>query len=286
MKLVIHSLSGSRLIGKMVLCLFLMVQCSLAQSDSSSVSVGIDQKLGEMVDLDLTFNDEQGQAVALRDLMDGPTALTLVYYRCPGVCTPMLNEMASVMDDVAEKYKMFAGKDYRVLTISFDPTENENVSLVQNKKQAMLKLLHHEISSDGWRFMTGDKANIDALTDAVGFRYVPAQQDFTHKGVVIFLSKEGKIVSYLDGGPKMSSVGQGTPKPNILAMEMKLALNDAAEGTPRSLMRKLQGLCFSYDPERKTYGLMVNRIILGVGVIVLIAFGSFLVFKGKRNVSH
>ena len=264
----------------MVLCLFLLVQCCLGQS------VGVDQKLGEMVNLDLTFNDEQGNAVALRDLIDGPTALTLVYYRCPGICTPLLNEMASVMDDVADKYEMFAGKDYRLLTISFDPTENGNVKMVQNKKQAMLKLLNHDISPDGWRFMTGDAANINALTDAVGFRYIPANQDFTHKGVVIFLSKKGKIVSYLDGGPRMSSVSQETPKPNILAMEMKLALNDAAEGTPRGLMQKLQGLCFRYDPNRKTYGLMVNRIILGLGVLTLLAFGGFLMFKGKRSSSQ
>lgn len=262
-----------------------VVQSSQAQAVSAT-SVGVDQKLGEIVNLDLTFYDEQGELVLLRDLIDGPTALTLVYYRCPGICTPLLNEMASVMNDVADKYEMLAGNDYRHLTISFDPSEHENPSLVQNKKQRMLKLLNHTIPEDGWCFMTGDAENIAAITDAVGFRYVAANQDFTHKGVVIFLSKEGKIVSYLDGGPKLSSVGQDTPKPNILAMEMKLALIDAAQGTPRSLMQKLQGLCFSYDPARKTYGLMINRIILGMGVLTLLAFGSFLMFKGKRSSSH
>lgn len=259
---------------------------NVTAQQESQVSVGVDPKLGEFIDLDLAFFDEEGKEVALRDMIDGPTALTLVYFRCPGICTPLLNAMATTMDKVAQEYDMLAGQDYRHLTISFDPREREVPDIAKNKQQAMLGSLKHRIEPAGWRFMTGESENIATITQQVGFRYLEAKQDFSHKGVVIFLSKEGKIVSYLDGGPKMSSVAQQKPQPNILPMELKLALNDAAEGTPRSLIEKLQGLCYSYDPAAKTYGLMINRIILGVGVVTLLAFGGFLFFLGKPRKSR
>ena len=51
-------------------------------------------------------------------------------------------------------------------------------------------------------------------------------------------------------------------------------------------LAKLQGLCYRYDPAAKTYGLMINRIILGVSVVTLLAFGGFLFFLGKPKKSH
>ncbi len=260
--------------------------CTVGNAPAEQTSVGVDPKLGEFVDLDLTFYDETGKAAALGEIIDGPTALTLVYFRCPGICTPLLNAMAETMDEVAQDYDLVAGQDYRHLTISFDPRERDVPDMAQNKQRALLASLEHKIEPAGWRFMTGEPENITALTDQVGFRYVQTNQDFSHKGVVIFLSKQGKIVSYLDGGPKVSSIGQQEPKPTLLPMELKLALNDAAAGTPRSLMTKLQGLCYRYDPNTKKYGLMINRIILGVGVVTLLVFGGFLFILGKAKKPH
>src|SRR5208282_2635908 len=45
--------------------------------------VGIDQKLNESIPLGLTFNDENGKPVELRQYFGGkPVILSLVYYNC------------------------------------------------------------------------------------------------------------------------------------------------------------------------------------------------------------
>ena len=61
--------------------------------------VGIDQRLGEQVPLDLAFRDETGQPVTLRDFVhDKPVVLTLVYYECPMLCTLVLNGLVRAMN--------------------------------------------------------------------------------------------------------------------------------------------------------------------------------------------
>ena len=46
------------------------------------------------VPLDLVFRDEAGNTVRLADYFHGkPVVLSLVYYRCPGLCTMTLNGM-------------------------------------------------------------------------------------------------------------------------------------------------------------------------------------------------
>ena len=53
------------------------------------MGVGIEEHLGRTVDLDLTFNDEDGKIVKLRDFFNKgrPVMLDLVYYNCPIVHT-------------------------------------------------------------------------------------------------------------------------------------------------------------------------------------------------------
>ena len=82
--------------------------------------IGVDERLGETIDLEtLTFTDEDGKSILLKELFDRPIALTLIYYRCPGICTPLLQEVAWVADNC----DLIPGEDYRLVTISFDPKD-------------------------------------------------------------------------------------------------------------------------------------------------------------------
>ena len=82
-------------------------------------SVGLDQKLNAALPLDAQFRDERGNTVALQQFFTGkPAILTLVYYRCPMLCTEVLNGLASAIAPL--KYDL--GRDYQIITISIDPT--------------------------------------------------------------------------------------------------------------------------------------------------------------------
>ena len=149
--------------------LFGLLAMTVVCLGGGSQQIGVEERLGEQVPLDeLSFVDEDGQTIALKDLFDRPVVLTLVYFRCPGICTPLLNELAKVADNC----ELAPGEDYRLVTISFDP--REKAKLAKLKKANMLKQLKKkQVPSDGWRFLTGDAENIRRITEAVGFRYAP-----------------------------------------------------------------------------------------------------------------
>jgi len=229
---------------------------------AQNIGVGVEQHLGAYLPLDeLTFTDEDGRQIVLKELFDRPVVLTLVYFRCPGICTPLLNEVARI-SDVCD---LVPGKDYRLVTISFDPSETPD--LARRKKENLLATMNrYKVPADGWRFLVGDERNIKRITDGVGFRYMRDRNkvDFIHSAAVIFISKEGEISRYLTG------VEFNPP-------DWKMAVLDATAGNARSFMQSMQKLCYAYDPTKGSYILAVDRIVLGVSLLVVVVFVIFLV---------
>ena len=239
-------------------------QMASGQEYANDSTVGIDSKLGETIPLDLTFNDEEGKPVRLGDLVRRPTVFVLVYLRCPGICSPLMHEVAATVD----KMELTPGIDYDLITVSFDAREGPD--LASMAKDNLLGAMKRQVAPDGWRFLTGDERNIARLTDAFGYRFRRDKGDFVHSGTIMFVSPEGMIVRYLPGL-------------KLLPAHMKMAIQDAAKGRPRSFMQAIQRLCYAYDPEGRTYIVKVNRIILAVSLVTLGAFVGYLFAFGRRG---
>jgi protein SCO1 len=233
-----------------------------------SPKVGVEEQLGKTISLDqLTFRDEAGKPVTLRSLFDRPVVLTLVYFHCPGICSPLLNELARV----ADSSDLTPGVDYRIITISFDP--KETYELAARKREAMLgQMSAKKPPPDAWRFLTGEEGNIQRLADEVGFRFIPDRNgsDFVHPATIIFLSSEGKVVRYLNG-LKFS------------AAEMELAVGDSRTGRQRSFIQTVQQLCYAYDPAAQRHTLRIDRIILAVTVPFALALVVYSVRQGRAR---
>src|ERR1700686_460649 len=123
-------------------------------------NVGIDQRLGERIPLELEFRDENGTPVRLGDFFGKkPVILTLVYYTCPMLCNQVLNGLTSGLDVVS----FDIGKDFEVVTVSFDPREKPE--LARDKKETYIQWYKRPGAAAGWHFLTGDKASIDQLTE-------------------------------------------------------------------------------------------------------------------------
>lgn len=237
----------------------------LAQQDPK---VGVEEHLGKAISLDeLTFKDEAGQKVALRSLFDRPVILTLVYFHCPGICSPLLNEVARV----ADLSDLTPGKDYRIITVSFDPKETPEVAA--RKRQALLGQMNAQRPSpDAWRLLTGEAEEIRRLADEVGFRYIPDPNgsDFVHPATVMFLTSEGKIVRYLNGL-------------KINPAEMELAVVDARIGRERSFIQGLQQLCYAYDPAAQRHTLRIDRIILALTGLFAVTLAVYSIRQGRAR---
>jgi len=226
--------------------------------------IGIDQRLGQTVPLDLTFSDENGRAVNLKQLVHTPTILAPVYYSCPNVCSFLLSNLAGTLNRLPAE----PGKEYHVITLSFD--ENEKPDLALEKKKMYLKMIEKPFLEDTWRFLTGDKENIHKLMEAIGFHFKRQGKDFEHPVTLVILSQEGKITRYIYGT-------------DFLPFDLKMALLEASEGRVGPTVSKVLRFCFSYDPKGRKYVFKTLKVTGIVTLLFALSFILFLVFKGKKK---
>ena len=239
---------------------------------SNQIEIGVDEQLGKNIPLDVTFNDENGNPVFLRDLINGPTVLALVYYYCPAICNPLMFELANVMN----KSDLEPGYDYNVVAISID--EFENPEKAASKKKEMLSGVDKEVSPDSWRFLTGSLENIKKVTNSAGFYFKREGAELRHAGTLIFIDKNGKICRYLF--PSYSANhGYG-----ILPFDFKMAVIETSESKVTPTVARFLRFCFSYDPEGQRYALNFTRIF---GAAILLFAGIFLLIiklKPKKEI--
>jgi protein SCO1/2 len=226
-----------------------------AQTTEPPPEIGIQEHLGSSLPMDSELIDENGHLVPLRDLITHPSIITFVYYRCPGICSPLLTELSHIV----EKMDLDPGKDYRILTISFD--HREGPELAKGKQESYLGIMDRPVDPSAWRFLSADSITVRRLTDAAGFYFKPDGNDFIHAGALIVVSPQGKIVRYINGI-------------QYLPFDVKMALLDAGEGKVGPTIAKLLRLCYSYDPEGRTYALNFTRV---AGLLVVACVAVFVV---------
>jgi protein SCO1/2 len=226
--------------------------------------IGIDQKLGQHIPLDLTFRDENGHAVTLGQLIHKPTILAFVYFHCPNVCSFLLQTLAETLNRLPAE----PGKEYEVLAISFD--EKEKPALALEKKRMYLKMIEKPFPEDAWKFLTGDKENIHKLAEAIGFNFKRTGEDFEHPVSLVILSDKGRIIRYMYGT-------------DILPFELKLALIEASQGRIGPAVTKVLRFCFSYDPRGNKLVFNALRVTGTVTILFALSFILFIILKGKKR---
>jgi protein SCO1/2 len=228
--------------------------------------VSIEQRLNQQVPLDLMFKNENGRSVRLGDYFgEKPVILSLAYYHCPMLCPYVLQGLSGALKAVS----FSAGKDFTVLTISFDPTDTPEDAAQQ--KQKYIKAYGRMGAENGWHFLTGTQQAIDRITKSVGFyyEYDSSNKQFAHASAVYVLTPEGKLSRYFFGI-------EYPPK------DIKLALVESSEGKIGSPVDKLLLFCFHYDPKTGKYSAYaVNFVRLG-GIITVFAISLFVI-KNLKN---
>jgi protein SCO1 len=224
--------------------------------------VGIDEKLGQPIPLDLTLKDEAGQPVNLRSLIDKPTILSLNYFRCAGICTPQLGGMAEVFDRTQAE----PGKDFQAITVSFDPRDTPDMAA--QKRANYLQEIKRPFPPSAWRFLTGDAAVTKALADSVGFKFKPQGDDFIHPAALFFLSPKGEITRYMYGV-------------TYLPADLQLAAQEAGRSEARPTISKWLNICFNYDPVGRKYVFDTTRTAAMVIIFGAVVFVLVLVLKGR-----
>jgi protein SCO1/2 len=229
--------------------------------------VGLDQKLGSSIPLDLTFRDEHGHPVALRQFFgQRPVILTLVYYQCPMLCTEVLNGLLSS----AKSLPLEIGKDFSIVTLSIDPSERP--VLAEVKHELYSGLYGRPGAPQGWHFLTGDEANIKALAQAVGFRYAydSSSRQFAHPSGIMVLTPAGKLARYFYGVAYPSR-------------DLRLGLVEASQEKIGSPIDQILLYCYHYDPATGKYGLLISRVIQAAAAVTMLSLGLVIAILFRRE---
>ena len=222
-------------------------------ADDKKIEAGIDEKLGAYLPMDAVFQTSDGDTIKLSQVITKPTLLALVYYECPGLCAPLQTELAWVV----QKIDLVPGKDFDVVSLSFD--HHENSQIAKKWKKNYFAGMKEPIPENAWAFLTGDSVNVRKVTDAAGFYFIPNEKDFVHAATLIAISPDGKISRYIFGL-------------EYNQFDLKMALLEAEAGKTSPTISKILQFCFSYDPSGRKYTLNITRII---GSVMLLAVGIF-----------
>lgn len=222
--------------------------------------VGVEEKLSNPVDLNLSFVAEGGRVKQLGDFFTTgkPVILNLVYYKCPMLCNLTLNAQVNVLRELAWS----PGNEFEVVTISIDPTET--IEMAQEKKSAYLSNFDRPVGR-GWHFLVDHNGNVKKLAEQVGFRYNfdPVQQQYAHSAAIMVLTPKGVVSRYLYGI-------------KFRERDLRLALTEASEDKFGMSFEKLMLMCFHYDPSAKSYVLFATNVMRLGGFLVVLILGFWL----------
>ncbi len=250
-------------------------QSSTASNQKISIldQVGIDQHLNQRIPLEAQFTDENGQTVSLKQYFGiRPVLVTMVYYQCPMLCSQELNGLTSSLNVLSQ---FNVGREFDVITVSFDPTETPELAAESKKK--FLERYRRPGAAQGWHFLTGKKDQIELLSQSLGFRYAwdPEIKQYAHASGIMLLTPDGRIAQYYYGI-------EYAPR------DLRLGFIEAAQGKIGTVVDQVLLYCYHYDPARGKYGAAVFNILrIGALATVLVICGfMFIMFRREHRPAH
>lgn len=229
---------------------------------------GFEQRNDAQLPLDAELTDEKGNRIKLGSLFtDRPVLINFVYFNCPMLCNIILNSLADTLKNV----DYLPGRDYRIVTISFDHTEGHELAAA--KKANYIDYLGIDGAEQGWHFLTGDEATIKTLTDAAGFTFAwdEERKEYAHASGIIVATPEGRLSRYFFGV-------------SYDPADVRLGLVDASAGKIGTKLDKAMLMfCYMYDPSTGAYSLAIFRILKLGGILTILTIGSYIVLSLRQE---
>ena len=228
----------------------------------------VDEKPGGEVDLTLAVFDQNGAAYRLGELIDKPTLFLFDYYACTSGCGLMTARLMQIIPAI----NLEIGKQYRIVSLSFDETEKP--ADAQHFRDNYAVNLPYKLTNDGWIFLTAAKPAIDSLAQEAGYHFKKIEgHRFMHANMLLVLSKSGRIIRYLPG-------------PNFLPFDVSMALLEAERETPSLSIRRLVSYCFDFDPGSNRYVVRILHLVAAAGLLLVVVVIAIVLFYKKGRPSR
>lgn len=219
-------------------------------------------QVGEQLPVNLPFVNDLGELTRFSDLLDKPVILNYVYYRCPGICSPLLTGVVKLLNEIP----LQPGNDFNVITLSFD--ETENFELAAGKKENYLKMMKRELPVSSWHWLSGESRDINALTSASGFEYLATGKDFIHPAAIFILSPDGRLIRFFEGVV-------------FDKFDVEMALLEATPANQRSFSDNAKLWLYQYQDEGSTYAL--NQATVGSFFVLLALLVGLAIFRSVKH---
>jgi protein SCO1 len=226
-----------------------------------SGAAGLEPRLGQQVPLATRFRASDGRDVALGDVLGNgkPALLVLAYNRCTMLCSLVLRSVSRLVKD----FELRPGEQFSLVTISIDPSDT--VFEASRMQAALLDAAGMAGQTHAWEFLVGERPDIDAVADAVGFRYAwdPGTEQYAHPAVVFAISSSGKVAGFFDGL---------NPDPSAIRAALESRRPVAAAATIEDVILN----CFRFDAAQTRYGKLITWALRGGAAAVAIALTALL----------
>ncbi|MFO7177540.1 MAG: SCO family protein [Pseudomonadota bacterium] len=231
------------------------------------LGIGVDERVGARLPLETRFVASDGRSVRLGELVGNgkPTLLVLAYNGCSMLCSLVLRGVGELVKSSEAKL----GSEYGVVTISIDPRDTFHEAA--RTQATMLAHAGYPDRRELWPFLVGERAAIDAVANAVGFRYRwdERTEQYAHPAVIFAISPTGEVLRYFHGI-------RFDPE------EVRAAF--AGEPTRGTILERALA-CFRFDGVAARYrGLIERWFRIGAGgVLLALCLGIVLLSrKGAR----
>ena len=236
--------------------------------------IGVEERLGARLPLDLEFTDESGAPVKLGAIIagEGPVLLTFNYSGCKTLCSQQLGGLVKSMGELT----WTIGEEFRVVTIGLNPMEGHRRAM-----ETKLRYLERYRKGDpekadaGWRFLTGTDKNIRALADAVGYsyRFHPPTGEYIHPAAIAVVSPDGVVSSYV--------YGVEFPTASLAVTLLAARKGELTEAAQQFILA-----CFHYRAPEGAAAVALRVMQIGGGVFVagiLVAFAGLRIVRSRRR---
>lgn len=204
-----------------------------------------------------------GGAIRLSKLWaQGPVVLSLVFARCAGVCSPYLRALRAADASIGSP------SDLRRVVLSFDP--RDTVADMEGSARHL-----GVFGLDGWTFGIADPADIDRLSDALGFWFTwdDGRQQFDHPAMLAGI-RRGRVARLL--------IGESVT-PARLAEVVREGRGEFVASYP--LPSATRWRCFDYDPATGQASLSWGALILIVPALAAVTLTLGLFRRSVSSVS-
>lgn len=210
--------------------------------------------------------DRLNRNVSLHDYAGKPLVISMIFTSCHHVC-PMTTKH---LDQTTRAAREVLGEEsFEIVTIGFD-TANDT----PNAMGAFAR--EQGVNADGWRFLSGSKETIEALSADLGFIYFPTPRGFDHINQVTIIDRESKVYNQV--------YGVTFELPWLVEPLKQLVFNrpESVGHAVASLVDRVRLFCTVYNPASGRYEIDNSLFIqIAIGFIIVLSVAVFL-WRGFR----